>query len=291
MKSMTGYGVSQWKTDNYSVEVIVQTYNGRHLELRVQAPPFYTSLEGEWRKELSSRFNRGSVQLLINRYPLWPLKKTTLRWNKREALKWKTLYGEMAKALRMKGEPGLLDLAQQPGVLEVVSQPSLVSLQEQRKLKALIRQAIALCNKERAREGVVLKQDFQKHLKSLSVCLRKVKSHAGQQARKIKQNVKDKMESFDAINEKNTIHEITGSLINKMDISEELNRMGEHIKVFGSLISARGVKGKKMSFYLQEMIREMNTVGSKSQSAQLTKEVVQAKSTIEKMREQVQNVE
>ena len=291
MKSMTGYGISRLKSNDYCIEVIIQTYNGKHLEVRVQAPPFYASLEGELRKELQSQFNRGSVHLSINRSPLWPLRKTKLQWNKQQALKWKTLYGEMASSLKMKNELNILNLAQQPGVLEIISQPSLVSVKEKKELKLLLHKAMELCTKERTREGRVLKKEFQKYLKSISLCLRKIKSHAVQQSKKVKQNIEDKIEKFDVINEKNTVYEITGSLINRMDISEEISRMEEHIKTFYVLVSTKGVIGKKMSFYLQEMIREMNTIGSKSQNFKLTQEVVQAKSVIEKMREQVQNVE
>lgn len=291
MKSMTGYGVSRWKSNDCCIEVIIQTYNSKHFESRVQAPPFYASLEGALRQDLQSHFSRGSVHVLINRSPSWPLKKTKLQWNKQQALKWKALYKKMALSLNMKNELSLLNLAQQPGVLEVVSQPSIVSVQEKKKLKALIHRAMELCNKERIREGRMLKKEFQKHLKDLSLYLQKIKYHASQQSKKVKQNVEDQIKSFDVINEKNSIYEVVGSFINKLDISEEISRMEEHIKAFRALVSSQEVKGKKMSFYLQEMIREVNTVGSKSQDFKLTQKVVQAKSTIEKMREQVQNVE
>ena len=292
MKSMTGYGISRWKSNSYCIEVIIQTYNSKHFESQVQAPPFYSSLEGELRQDLKRQFNRGSVHLLINRSPFWPLRKTKLQWNKQQALKWKALYRQMASSLNMKNELNLLNLAQQTGVLEVVSQPSVISVQERKKLKTLLRRAIELCNKERVREGKMLKKDFQNHLKDLSLCLQKIKYHTLQQNKKVRRNIEDKIKSFVDINdEKSAIYEVVGSLINKMDISEELSRMKEHTKAFRTLISTHEIKGKKMSFYLQEMIREVNTMGSKSQDFKLTQEVVQAKSVIEKMREQVHNVE
>lgn len=291
MRSMTGYGISRWNSNDYCIEVIIQTYNSKNFELRVQAPPFYTSLEGELRKELQKQFSRGSVHLLINRSPSWPSRKVKLQWNKQQALKWKALYKKMASSLNMKNELNLLNLAQQSGVLEIVSQPSIVSVQEKKQLKVLFHKAIELCNKERNREGKVLKKDFQKHLKNLSSCLQKIKSYARQQDKRVRQDIENRIKSFNLTVDKNSIHEIIGSMINKLDINEEISRMEGHIKAFYALVSSHEVKGKKMSFYLQEMIREMNTVGSKSQDFKLTQEVVQAKSTIEKMREQVHNVE
>ena len=84
--------------------------------------------------------------------------------------------------------------------------------------------------------------------------------------------------------------EIT-SLLSKMDVTEELVRMEAHIQIGLKLLKSRGAVGKKMGFYFQEMIREMNTIGSKSQDFKLTQTVISAKSIIEIMREQIQNVE
>ncbi len=293
MKSMTGYGISQWKSKDCYIEIIVQSYNGKYFELRVQTPAFYNSLEGELRKELQKKFIRGFVSLSVTRSPLWPVKKTTVKWNKGQALKWKTLYKNMATTLKMKYEMSLSNLAQQPGVLEVTAQPAVISLQEKNKVKMLVRRAVDLCNKEREREGKALQKDFQKNLNQLMLSLKKVKSHALRQSKGVSKKIESKVGVIDDddIEGKKAIQEVAGTLINRMDISEEVSRMEEHIKAFRSLIAVKGVIGKKMSFYLQEMIREMNTAGAKAQDFKLTKEVVQIKTFIERMREQVQNIE
>lgn len=291
MKSMTGYGLSRWQSKDYCIEIVVQAYNSKYFESRVQVPPFYASFEGELRKELQKMFTRGFINLLITRSPLWPVKKTTVRWNKKQALQWKSLYSQMASDLKIKHQVDLLDLAQQPGVLEVISQTSLISVQEKQRLRTLTCRAVNLCNKERTREGVALKKDFQKNLSQLSLSLKKIKSHAVRQSKEVCKNMEDKIESINVVDEKKAVQEVTGALINRMDTSEEISRMEEHVRSFRSLISSPGVIGKKMSFYLQEMVREINTVGAKSQDFKLTKEVVQSKSLIERMREQVQNIE
>ena len=126
MKSMTGYGVSQWKSDDCYIEVIVQTYNNKYFDSKIQLPPFYASLEGMLRKELQKKITRGAINISVNRSPAWPLKKTKVKWNKSQALKWKTLYKEMASSLKVKNEVGLFHLSQQQGVLEVIPQPTLI---------------------------------------------------------------------------------------------------------------------------------------------------------------------
>ena len=137
------------------------------------------------------------------------------------------------------------------------------------KLKTLIRKAIEVCNKERVREGAAIKKDFQIHLKKLSLSIKKIKAHSVRQSKKARKNIEDKIDSIDFIKEKKTVYEVTGALINRMDTSEEISRMEEHIQAFCSLVVSNGVIGKKMSFYLQEMVREVNTIGSKSQDFKL----------------------
>ena len=161
---MTGYGISRWKSNDCYIEVVVQSYNSKNFESRVQIPPFYSSLEGELRKELQKKFSRGFISLLVNRSPSWPVKQTMVQWNKKQALKWRALYNKMASALKIKNNLDLVTLAQQTGVMEVLSQPALVSSKEKSQLKALMRKAIDLCDKERVREGLALKKDFQKNI-------------------------------------------------------------------------------------------------------------------------------
>ena len=257
---------------------------------------------------------------MITRNPAWPVKKTKIKCNKEQALKWKALYNQLALFLyqsgmeftdselrsslgktggtgsnkmniKLENSVDLVTLAQQPGVMDILSQPALISPKEKKQLKDLTMKSIDLCNKERVREGLSLKKDFQKNIKYLSLCIKKIKSHSKRQNEKVNKNVKEKVRSVEITDAQNTVQDVMVALINRMDNSEELNRMEEHIKVFRTLILSKGVIGKKISFYLQEMIREINTIGSKSQDFKLTQEVVQAKTLIERMREQVHNVE
>lgn len=281
MKSMTGHGISQWKTKDCYIEVIVQSYNSKNLDVRIQSPPFYTSLEGDLKKIINKKISRGVVNIIINRTPLWPVKKSSMQWNKQQALKWKNLYVKMAKYFKIEYKINLLDLAKQPGVLEVVSQPCFISTTEQLKLKTLIKKALDICYAERKREGISIKKDFQKHLKKLLISIKKNKSLWNKQKKRISANIK----------KKKPLQEEKACTIHKIDINEEIIRLEEHIKVVSRLILSSGVIGKKIAFYLQEMIRESNTIGSKSQDSQLTQEVIQTKTIIERMREQIQNVE
>ena len=289
---MTGYGSGFWKSEDFCVEAILQSYNHKNFETRLQLPPFYSSIEGDLRKELQKKMSRGAINLTVTRYPSWPIKKNTMRWNQKQALKWKALFNHMARSLKMKNDLGLFNLSQQPGVMEVVSVPLTLSAKEKGGVKALIRKVINLCDKEKSREGQALKKDFQKNLKQLSLCLQNIKRHeARQRKKKHKTTMAESLNLFENQEEQKNRQAMAGMLLDRLDISEEISRLKEHVQAFSSLTKSRGIMGKKMSFYLQEMIREANTIGSKSQDFKLTKAVVQAKSLIERMREQAHNIE
>ena len=289
MKSMTGHGVAYSRQKDRFVEVVVQSLNGRFLEVRFQMPSFYSQLEGEFRRVVQKKFTRGNIDILINRNPTQPNKNTKWRWNHKRALDWQTLYSKMASALKMKNNLDLVSLSRQPGVLDVESVSPLLSVQEKQVIKTLLRKAIELCNKERMREGVALKKEFQKNLVALSKCLTLVKRISSKQKQRKKKQLKNKL-SKDSLAQQQDANDAV-LMITRMDIDEELSRLAEHIRAFRALIIQKAVMGKQMNFYLQEIIREVNTIGSKSQEAGLTREVIKAKTIIETMREQVQNVE
>ncbi len=293
MKSMTGYGSGVWKSEDFFVEAQLQSYNHKNFEVRLQISPFYTSMEGDLRKELQKKFSRGAFNLIVARQPLWPVKQSKMHWNKKQALKWKTLFNQMARSLKMKNDVGLLDLSQQPGVMELVSMPLILSTKEKAGLKALIRKVINLCDREKSREGQALKKDFQKNLRQFSLCLQNIKRHEARQRKtKHRATMAEPLNLFDNNQEEQKNRQaVAGLLLDRLDISEEISRLKAHVQAFRSLTASRGIMGKKMSFYLQEMIREANTIGSKSQDFKLTKAVVQAKSLIERMREQAHNIE
>lgn len=288
MKSMTGYGaVRKHLTDGF-IEVIVQSFNGKFLEIHAQLSSIYASVENNIKNDIKNTFKRGNVKIIVNRTPHFPTQTLKMEWNDKQALKWKALYNSMARRLKMQNTLDLVSLAQQPGVLNC-DKTFLVSNQEKQSLIRLAKQAIQLCDKERSREGKSLKKIFQSHLKKLDRCLKVIKMLAFNQKKRIQKKLNKTDYVLPSVNNKTT--QDISTLIGRLDVDEELIRMKEHIKICLSFLSSRQAIGKKINFYLQEMVREMNTIGSKSQNFKLTNEVVSAKSYIETMREQIQNVE
>ena len=290
MKSMTGHGVSYHRQKDTFIEIVVQSLNNRFLETRFRMPDFYSSLEGELRKKVQQKFTRGSVEVLIHRNPSQPHKDTKWKWNHKRAVEWRSLYKKMSTVLKLKNNIDLVSLSRQPGVVDIQSVSPVLSTKEKQIVKKLLQKAVELCDKERVREGAALKKDFQSQLTALSQCLQLIKKLSSKKKQKKEQQLKGRMSKEILVQQPGVANEVV-LMLARMDINEEISRMTEHIRTFRTLITKKAVIGKQMNFYLQEMIREMNTIGSKSQEARLTREVVSAKTIIETMREQVQNVE
>ncbi len=291
MKSMTGYGVSHSHKSDYGIEVIVQSFNSRYLELDVQVLPFHASLKGDVRKVIQKHFLRGHIDVTVNRNPKWPKKEVKISWNRKQASRWKTIYNQMAKKLNMKNNLDLLTLANQTSVLEAFSWSASLSAQEKKTVRRLVKKAIQLCERERVREGKVLKKDFQKHLRDLSRSLRFIQSRSALNKKKVYKILGRRRAFRNKKKRRPNAEEMNETVLNRMDIAEELSRLKGHTKVFQSLVRSRSQVGKRMGFYLQEMVREVNTIGAKSQDFPIAQKVILAKTFIERMKEQVQNVE
>ncbi|MBO9666417.1 MAG: DUF1732 domain-containing protein, partial [Bdellovibrio sp.] len=149
------------------------------------------------------------------------------------------------------------------------------------------------CNKERVREGKALRKDLEKLLSSLDKQIKVIsdlRNEANSQLQeKYETKIRARLKGND-IDPSRLSQEIVIQL-EKADINEELSRLSEHIKNYRQLVGSQQAEGKKLDFYTQELLREVNTIGSKSQVAKITQSVVEAKTLIERLREQVQNVQ
>jgi uncharacterized protein (TIGR00255 family) len=153
--------------------------------------------------------------------------------------------------------------------------------------------AAEACAKVREDEGTSVQKDLKKHidlLKKLSVKIEKLRGQTAKDLQKKYQQRLEKLNIPGEVDEQRMAQEVV-ILIDKSDISEEIQRLKAHLEALTDLIHSDGSIGKKLDFYAQELLREVNTIGSKSTTSELTQFVVEAKGAIEKYREQVQNVE
>ncbi len=288
---MTGFGKSGSQPKDFLLDVSVKAVNGRYLEVKIHGPKIYGSLESEIRKLMSSYFKRGTIDVYISRKVFNGSEK--LIFNTKLARKWLDGFSVMARELGLEPPQKAEVLFQGPDLIKV-EESQTVSSKEKAELFATLQAAADACAKMRSKEGVTLKKDIEKYLSALKKICVQVKKLRKKTSEDLQKKYYQKLEkmNFPGEIDANRLAQEVVILIDKSDISEEVQRLEAHLQALKVLVNEKSESiGKKMDFYAQELLREVNTVGSKSSTSELTQLVVEAKGTIEKYREQVQNVE
>jgi uncharacterized protein (TIGR00255 family) len=296
MKSMTGFGNFRTQNNEVSIEVSIRAVNGRFLETRFHLPRGYFPYESELKKKFSNLVIRGTVDVYIARKVKDTSSIGKVVINTKLAQEYVKAFKKLSSELRINDNVRLEQISKQPDVIQIEENESL-SINELSLLKKTFEAALKKFDVERVREGGALKKDLQKNLKDLQKHIQKV-SKLREEANKML------LERFESKVKARLPKEVAGQMMDpqrisqeiviqleKADINEEITRLVEHLKNFDKLVELPIVEGKKLDFYTQELLREVNTIGSKSQVAGITEAVVEAKTLIERIREQVQNIE
>ena len=296
MKSMTGFGNFKIQNDDVCIEVSVRAVNGRFLETRFHLPRVYFPYEADLKKKLSALIVRGTVDIYINRKVKANAGGGRITINSKLASEYLKAFKKLSAELKINEVIRLDHISKQPDVIQVEEADVLTS-QEVGLLKKVFDLVLKKFDTERLREGVALKKDLEKNLKELHKNIMKASKLRDEANRLLQERLESKIKSRlpkevagMPIDPQRISQEVVIQL-EKADINEEITRLTEHIKNFDKLIALPVVEGKKLDFYTQELLREVNTIGSKSQVAGITEAVVEAKTLIERIREQVQNIE
>jgi uncharacterized protein (TIGR00255 family) len=285
---MTGYAYSESTKENITAAVELKGYNSRFLDLSIHLPVWLSSLEMRIREYLSSRIARGKVELSVRiREEDSPVSVSV---NKSVAMKYKTAIGELAKALDIKEKPNLSMILPLEGVLESETR------RDAEKYWALIEPVLAAAadrfEAERGREGEHTAQDILSHVAVMENSVLTISSHVPELEASIKENLRNRFTEVlgNRIDENRVLAE-TAVLLMKYSISEELARLSSHLNEFKVEIERNPGPGKKLDFLSQEINREVNTIGSKTPVLEVSRAVVEMKSALEDIREQLRNVE
>lgn len=278
--SMTGYGQASLADSPLLYEAWVRSVNGRFLEVRLHLPRELQVMESKLRAQVTTVFRRGNIDLSIKvnfaNERKW---RVEARENLIEA--YLKAYRSVSRKLKVKGDIPSDFLFRVPDFFEVKSEDTLGHLNEDLVLE-VARKAMMQCQTERQREGQSLKKELHRLIKALEQQTQGLVEHAESQAKAERLRVRQ------ILNEPQVSAE---SIFERGDVTEELVRFREHLRSLRALLKGNDTVGKRLDFYCQELGREINTVGSKSLSAKLTEGVVEAKMLIEKVKEQVQNLE
>ncbi|GAA0891616.1 YicC family protein [Fulvivirga kasyanovii] len=290
LKSMTGYGSSHLSNDEVTINIEVKTLNSKYLDLNFRLPRAFSEKEIELRNLVSDKLQRGKVSLSIDYVNE---KETELKQRYNEDL-FVQYYSKLKKLADrvIASDQDLFKLALSAPDVMITDQSEEVDEQEWLNLKALVEQALDNCDAFRKKEGAELQQKFSSYIKSIGGSLEEVKKLDPKRVEKIRDRIKGNLTKFvdEEGLDKNRLEQEIVYYIEKLDITEEKVRLASHLNHFNEVLSDKNSLGKKLGFISQEIGREINTIGSKANDADIQKHVVSMKEELEKIKEQLLNV-
>lgn len=288
--SMTGFGRCRTESGQTTITVEVKTVNHRFFELNSRIPRELLPLEDKIRKKLNEYISRGRVELFISIKGSDHLKtKVNVDWSFLEAY-WQAV-SAIKNKLRLQEEISLQSILNQEGIISCDEEFTGDKEWEDAIISA-VDEAAKQVKEMRLAEGEALEKDILSSLELLGEKCTMLEQLAPIVVKHYEERLKKRMEELakGQVDEMRLINEVA-IFADKADISEELARINSHIAQFNKIIKSNGPIGRKLDFLLQEMNREANTIGSKGNDSNIAVLVVEMKSLIEKMKEQVQNIE
>ncbi len=289
IKSMTGYGSAEVSEERYTLKVEIKSLNSRYLDLNLKVPKEFSDKELEIKNYVGSRLVRGKLSFVIDFQPQ-QFDETPVEINGELFRLFYKRYEELAADVGGK-EDELFKLAlQSPNV--IVPREDFVSLISWDVAKSVIDKAVQACDQFRIDEGGKLAQSLQANIDAIREGLAKVTEMDPQRVTNVRNrleqaiaDIKDKTQVDENRFEQELIY-----YIEKFDIAEERVRLQSHLDYFSEVLGSNEASGKKLGFIAQEIGREINTIGSKANDAEMQRVVVVMKDELEQIKEQVLNV-
>ena len=286
--SMTGQGVATVSDENATLTIEIRAVNNRHLKINLRAPDSLIAHESSIEKQIRSAVGRGTINVNIK----------VMKHSRQDDF---TIDTELLQAYQAQlrslsqTSPSLESLLGLPGVVinNVTSDASVASVLTLS--NDALQQALGQFNAMRETEGNAIEAVFNQQLDSLKLIVEQIKDRAPVVVTNYQQRLTDKinklLETHDVtLNEGDLAREI-GLYADRCDITEEVVRLNSHLEQFRNVMQSATSQGRKLDFITQELFREVNTIGSKANDTLIANSVVEAKTIIERIREQVQNIE
>lgn len=290
IQSMTGYGKATAELSDKKINVEIKSLNSKAMDLSTRIAPLYREKEIEIRNEIAKALERGKVD-----FSLWIDKKDACELVTPINQDVVVAYYERIRTIsETTGIPAPEDwfstLLRMPDVMTKNDIQEL-SEEEWKAVHATVLQAIRNLVDFRIQEGAALEKKFREKISNIAKLLTSVDPYEKERVEKIKERITDALEKTISVDyDKNRLEQELIYYIEKLDVNEEKQRLGNHLKYFINTLETGTGQGKKLGFIAQEMGREINTLGSKSNHAEMQKIVVQMKDELEQIKEQVLNV-
>jgi len=280
MKSMTGYGSAEGRIGDGILFAEVRSINSRFLDVNCKIPPNMYPLEPGIKKTIQNNMIRGKVEVFLKEKKELAT-SFELVVNTRLVKEYKDALNQIMKMVGTKASSHLLEVVDLKDLVIHRDKPVNIELYW-KQISNIIMQAVRKNDKMRRKEGAAIRTDQFKRLNILERTIASIETISNARSAKLHKEA--------AHNTKEGTNGIS-SLLDRLDITEEITRLKSHLSQFRGLIKKNGAVGRQLDFLLQEMHREINTLGSKASDGKISSHVVEAKAELEKLREQAQNIE
>ena len=289
IQSMTGFGKATGEVNSKKVTVEIKSLNSKQADVFIRTPSFYKEKELSLRSLINKNLQRGKIE--FNLYVELPSEQNNISLNTKLFKKYYTELNDITTALGEKDNTDLISIiSKMPDILQ--SEREELDEKEWTEIHKIVETALTSINSFRSDEGKTLQKELSLRIKNIELLLEEVPQY--EQARidtvreRILHNLDDTIGDMN-INKDRFEQEMIYYL-EKYDISEEKTRLATHLNYFTKTMNASHSEGKKLGFICQEIGREINTLGSKANHANLQKIVVQMKDELEKIKEQILNI-
>jgi len=299
LKSMTGFAQARRERDGWALRLSLRSVNHRFLDLHLRLPEGMEALEPRIRQRMRDRLRRGHVDVTLH---FEPSSAAAVQVNQDLAGAYLKVVEELRRRHDLQSEPDLAGLLRLPGVIAAAGTPAMLTEEQQERLGVQVDEcledALAKLEEMRRSEGSLIAEEMHRRLAHIGARAAQIEALAEKcrpaYARRLQSRLKELL--GDTQIDPARLAQEAALLADRSDISEELSRLASHVAQFKTLLASSGEVGKKLDFLLQEMQREANTMlsktpGTETEGTAITDLALEVKSEIEKLREQVQNVE
>ncbi|MDU3457605.1 MAG: YicC/YloC family endoribonuclease [Peptoniphilus harei] len=291
MNSMTGYGLFEKKCEDFYIKVEMKSVNNRYLDMNVRMPGSIMYAEEAVRSFIKSKIKRGKVDIFIN-FEYLDSSQVEIDIDYELLNKYISISKELEENYGLSSDLSFSKIMKDSNIVKAQKADFDGDYIKEELLKVLDEAAKDFL-KSRAFEGEKIREDFKVKLDEVERLTYFIEERAPLSLKENENRLRERVAEFlqsSEVNEDRILTEIA-IMLDKLSIDEEITRLKIHIQNFNDIINEEGPIGRKLDFLIQELNREANTIGSKSNDIEITSAVVMLKSEIEKLREQAQNVE
>ena len=291
LRSMTGFGHAEKKDGQYEFSVEIRSVNNRYLDIGLKLPKSLAAYEYKLKELLKKSIKRGKISVTVT-FKNLGLTNGNLRLNKETIQFYFSLLEQIKMQTGLKDRLTLDHLLQFKELFEPQEEESEDSEMAEC-LTEVFNAALADLNTMRSKEAENLSKDIEERITILSKILARIRATAKDSPRRELQKLFQRLQEQIHSNEidKERLEQELALIADKVDVTEECIRLSSHIGLFNEVLQKKSEAGKQLTFILQEMLRETNTIGSKTSEVKIAHDIIQMKEEIEKLREQVQNLE